>query len=54
MFLLAVTEEQALHQLYLDEQFGAINKDNEEEKNKYVITNKNLGHKIVNIFLTIS
>lgn len=29
-----LTEEQALHQLYLDEQFGAINKDNEEEKNK--------------------
>ncbi|XP_060554754.1 CLK4-associating serine/arginine rich protein-like [Ruditapes philippinarum] len=29
-----LTEEQALHQLYLDEQFGAINKDGEEEKNK--------------------
>ena len=37
MYLISVTEEQALHQLYLDEQFGAINKDNEEEKNKYVI-----------------
>ena len=33
-FFFAVTEEQALHQLYLDEQFGAINKDNEEEKSK--------------------
>lgn len=31
-----MTEEQALHQLYIDEQFGAINKDAEEEKNKYV------------------
>ncbi|XP_052273610.1 CLK4-associating serine/arginine rich protein-like isoform X2 [Dreissena polymorpha] len=29
-----LTEEQALHQLYIDEQFGAINKDNEEEKQK--------------------
>ena len=30
----AVTEEQALHQLYLDEQFGALNKDGDDEKNK--------------------
>jgi len=29
-----VTEEQVLHQLHIDEQFGAINKDAEEEKNK--------------------
>ncbi|XP_052766809.1 CLK4-associating serine/arginine rich protein-like [Mya arenaria] len=29
-----LSEEQALHQLYLDEQFGAISKDGEEEKNK--------------------
>merc|ERR1711955_176978 len=29
-----LSEEQALHQIYLDEQFGAIIKDSEEEKNK--------------------
>ena len=31
----SVTEEQALHQIYLDETYGAINKDSEEEKSKY-------------------
>lgn len=29
-----VTEEQALHQIYIDETYGAINKGTEEEKKK--------------------
>lgn len=41
MFHIAVTEEQYLHQIYIDEQFGSIEinsqkKTKEEEKKKYV------------------